>query len=165
MTLSIIAFAVLFVLLFLEVPIAFGMAAVGFVGFAVVIGISPALNLVGQIASDTVMNYTLSVVPLFVLMGNFVTQSRISHDLYDASNTFLGHRRGGLAMATIVACGRVQRGLRLKSGDGRNHEPDRDPVDATLWLRRQPGGRSGRGWRNVGDSYPTQCNPRSLRAR
>ena len=105
MTLSIIAFAVLFVLLFLEVPIAFGMAAVGFVGFAVVIGVSPALNLVGQIASDTVMNYTLSVVPLFVLMGNFVTQSRISHDLYDASNTFLGHRRGGLAMATIVACG------------------------------------------------------------
>ena len=105
MTLSIIAFIVLFGLLFLEVPIAFGMAAVGFVGLWSVIGFAPSLNLVGSLASDTVMNYILSVVPLFILMGNFVTQSRISHDLYDASNSFLGHHRGGLAMGTIVACG------------------------------------------------------------
>ena len=64
-----------------------------------------ALANVGQTAFDAAINYELSVVPLFVLMGNFVTRARLSEELYTASNAFLGHRRGGLAMATIVACG------------------------------------------------------------
>lgn len=97
-------FVLLFILLFLEVPIAFGMGFVGFLGFAWIVGPSPALRSIGQIASDTVFNYEFSVLPLFILMGNFVAYSRISQDLYDASNAWLGHRRGGLATATIVAC-------------------------------------------------------------
>jgi tripartite ATP-independent transporter DctM subunit len=100
-----LGFLALFVLLFLQVPIAFGMAIVGTLGFAYYIGLEPAILSIGSTATDMVMVYEFSVLPLFVLMGNFVARSGISHDLYEASNAWLGHRRGGLAMATVVACG------------------------------------------------------------
>lgn len=105
MTASVIAFVVLLSLCFLRVPIAFAMGIVGFFGFALERGYSPALHQLAQITYATGINYELSVVPLFVLMGNFVTSARLSEDLYNAANAFLGHRRGGLAMATVVACG------------------------------------------------------------
>jgi tripartite ATP-independent transporter DctM subunit len=54
---------------------------------------------------DLAQGHTFTVLPLFILMGNFIARARISHDLYAASNAFLGHYRGGLAMATIAACG------------------------------------------------------------
>lgn len=101
----VIAFVALFVLLFLQVPIAFGMAVIGTIGFGYIIGFEPALKSIGNTATDMVMVYDFSVLPLFILMGNFVARSGISHDLYDTSHAWLGHRRGGLAMATIVACG------------------------------------------------------------
>ena len=101
----ILGFGALFVLLLLQVPIAFGMAIVGTIGFGIYIGFGPALRSIGNTATDMVMVYDFSVLPLFILMGNFVARSGISHDLYEASNAWLGHRRGGLAMATVVACG------------------------------------------------------------
>ncbi|MCW5750000.1 MAG: TRAP transporter large permease [Alphaproteobacteria bacterium] len=100
-----IAFAVLFALLFLGVPIGFGMGIVGAVGFAAFVGWQPTIAMIGQIITDNVFNYGFSILPLFILMGNLVTSSRLSEELYSASHAFLGHRRGGLAMATIVACG------------------------------------------------------------
>ena len=99
-----IGFVALFVLLFLGAPIAFGLLLVGFIGFAMLQGLDPALSMVGQIAFTTVLNEELSVIPLFILMGGFVAVSRLSDDLYAAANAFLGHLRGGLAMATVVAC-------------------------------------------------------------
>jgi C4-dicarboxylate transporter, DctM subunit len=90
---------------FLRIPIAFSMIAVGFAGMTWILGSEGAMANVGQTAFDAAINYELSVVPLFVLMGNFVTRARLSEELYTASNAFLGHRRGGLAMATVVACG------------------------------------------------------------
>jgi len=81
------------------------MAVVGFIGFGEAINYHASLAMVAQVASEEGMNYGLSVVPLFILMGNFVTQSGLSHELYKSSYAFLGHRKGGLAMATIVACG------------------------------------------------------------
>jgi tripartite ATP-independent transporter DctM subunit len=105
MTVVAVAFAALFALLLLEVPIAFGMAAVGLAGLMHFIGPNAAFSMLGTIASETVLNYDLAVLPLFVLMGNFVARSGISQNLYDASNAFVGHLRGGLAMATVVACG------------------------------------------------------------
>ncbi len=99
-----IGFIVLFALLFLGVPIAFGLIAVGFVGFAFIQGLLPALYMVGQIAFSTALNEEMSVIPLFVLMGGFIAAARLSDDLYAAAHAFLGHRRGGLAMTTIVAC-------------------------------------------------------------
>ena len=100
-----LGFAALLVLVFLRLPIAFAMALVGAVGYAFLIDWPPAFSLVAQIARDTAESYALSVVPLFILMGNFVSRAGLSEQLYTASNAFLGHRRGGLAMATIVACG------------------------------------------------------------
>jgi C4-dicarboxylate transporter DctM subunit len=102
---ALIGLAVLLSLAFLRIPIAFSMIAVGFVGMASVSSLGGAMANVGQTAFDAAINYELSVVPLFVLMGNFVTRARLSEELYSASNAFLGHRRGGLAMATVVACG------------------------------------------------------------
>ncbi|MCC2111437.1 MAG: TRAP transporter large permease subunit, partial [Hyphomicrobiales bacterium] len=105
MEVSLIGFAVLLILVFLRVPIAFAMGLVGVVGFTYLVNSKAALSMVAQVAFDTGLAYGLSVVPLFVLMGNFVTEAGLSSQLYRASNAFLGHRRGGLAMATIVACG------------------------------------------------------------
>ena len=105
MTAALIGFAILLVLVFLRMPIAFAMGLVGFVGFGALSGWQPALSMVATIVSETALSYGLSVVPMFILMGNFVSRAGLSTELYRASHSFLGHRRGGLSMATIVACG------------------------------------------------------------
>ncbi len=105
MTVALIGLAALLFLSFLRIPIAFVMILVGFAGMAWANNPIAALYSVGQTAFDAAINYELSVVPLFVLMGNFVARAGLASELYNASNAFLGHRKGGLAMATIVACG------------------------------------------------------------
>ncbi len=102
---SIIGFVVLLGLVFIRIPIAIAMAVVGFVGFGYIVNFYAAFAMTSQVAFETGMEYSLSVIPLFILMGNFVTEAGLSKQLYAASNAFLGHRRGGLAMATVVACG------------------------------------------------------------
>jgi len=98
-------FVALFALLFFGVPLAFALGIVGYVGFAFLVGPVPAGAMSAQIAWDTLASYSLSVLPLFVLMGNLVNHAGLSKQLYAASNALVGHYRGGLAMATIVACG------------------------------------------------------------
>lgn len=105
MTESLIGFAILLALIFLRVPVAFAMAAVGAVGFALMRGWSASWSMVGTVSFDTGLSYSLSVVPLFILMGNLLTISGVSHGLYAAANRLLGRARGGLAMASVVACG------------------------------------------------------------
>jgi C4-dicarboxylate transporter DctM subunit len=105
MTATLIAFAALFALLLWGVPIGFAMGIVGVVGFASVVGTGPAIAMVGQIAIDNVMNYNFSVLPLFIMMGSLFAHSKMADELYGAAHALLGHFRGGLAMATIVACG------------------------------------------------------------
>ena len=100
-----IAFVIVIGLVFGRVPIAFAMAAVGTLGFAMERGWEPAIAIVGEKARRAALNDDLSVVPLFILMGVFVGRAGLSEKLYAASNAFLGHLRGGLAMATVVACG------------------------------------------------------------
>ncbi len=102
---SLLGFAALLVLIFLRVPIAFAMASVGAVGFALLRDWSATWSMVGTVAFDTGLSYSLSVVPLFILMGNLLTISGVSHGLYAAANRLLGGARGGLAMASVVACG------------------------------------------------------------
>ena len=93
------------VTMFVGVPIAFSMGIVGFFGLVGMIGWDPSLAMVAGVTMETGLDYGLSVVPLFILMGNFVTHAGLSDELYAASNAWLGHRRGGLAMATVLACG------------------------------------------------------------
>ena len=105
MTEALIGFAAFLALAFLRVPMAFAMGMVGFAGFAYKVNFNAAASMLAQITYETGLAYTLSVIPLFILMGNFVVRARMSEELYHAAYTFLGHRRGGLAMSTIVACG------------------------------------------------------------
>lgn len=105
MTLFLIAVFVMLLLLVAGLPIAFSLAIVGVFGFALVRGLEPALIMIGQVGIDSSTNYSFSVLPLFVLMGNIIGRTSIAEDLYAAVNTLLGHRRGGLAMATVGACG------------------------------------------------------------
>ncbi len=105
MDVVLIGFAALLVLVFLRMPIAFAMGLVGFAGFGYLTGWKPSLSMVGTLVSETALSYGLSVVPLFILMGNLVSRAGLSGELYAASHAFLGDRRGGLSMATIVACG------------------------------------------------------------
>src|SRR3546814_12378810 len=102
---SLIGFAVMLVLAFARMPIAFGMMIVGFFGFAFIVNWAASLAMIAQVAYDTGLSYEMTVVPLFILMGAFVTRAGLSEALYTASNAFVGHWRGGLAMATLVACG------------------------------------------------------------
>ncbi|MCP4432615.1 MAG: TRAP transporter large permease [Gammaproteobacteria bacterium] len=107
MTASIIGFASLLLLIFLRTPISFAMGFVGFFGFLILIDFNwvAALSMAARRVIDTSQDYGLSVIPLFILMGNLVTRAGLSQELYKASYSFLGHLRGGLSMATVVACG------------------------------------------------------------
>jgi len=101
---ALVGLAAFLALAFMRVPMAFAMGIVGFAGFAYKVNFSAAASMLAQVTYETGMNYTLSVIPLFILMGNFVVRARISQELYHAAYTFLSDRRGGLAMSTIVAC-------------------------------------------------------------
>jgi len=107
MTVSIIGFLCLLLLILLRMPISFAMGIVGFFGFLFLNDFNyvAALSMASRRVIDTSQDYGLSVIPLFILMGNLVTRAGLSHELYKASNSFLGHFRGGLSMATVVACG------------------------------------------------------------
>ena len=102
---AVIGFVVLFGLMLLRVPVGMAMGLVGVSGFAYLVGPGPAFKLIGQTSMRTVTDYTFGVIPMFLLMGAFVTQSGMSRELFRAANTFIGHWRGGLGLATIAACG------------------------------------------------------------
>ena len=105
MTLSLIALFVLLAMIFVRVPIAFAMAIVGGVGFGLLRGWGPAGSMVGNAVFETGLNYSLSVVPLFIFMGNVLAGSGIAQGLFAAADRIFGRMRGGLAMATILSCG------------------------------------------------------------
>jgi C4-dicarboxylate transporter DctM subunit len=92
------------VLALLRVPLAFAMGLVGFVGLGLLRGWAPTMANAAQVVYDTGFAYTLSVVPLFILMGNFVARAGLAHELFRAAYAFIGHVRGGLAHATVIAC-------------------------------------------------------------
>ena len=100
---GLLGFAAMFVLMLLRVPIAIAMAAVGVIGLGLMRSWPAAFSSAATEVLD-IGAYTLSVVPLFVLMGNFVTRAGMSRELYQAAYAFIGHRRAGLSMSTIVAC-------------------------------------------------------------
>jgi len=99
-----VGLAALFVLAAIGVPIALSMTLAGFLGFGLIVSWPAALAMVGQTAFDTAFSYSLAILPLFILMGNFITRARLSEDLYAAAYAFCGHLRGGLALSTLMAC-------------------------------------------------------------
>ncbi|MDO6797692.1 TRAP transporter large permease [Shimia thalassica] len=113
MTAALIGFAIVLILVLVRLPIVFAMGLVGTLGFAYERGgaifdergLKAAMSMVGRQITDTAQDYGLSVVPLFILMGLFVNKGGMAKELYAVSNAFLGHMRGGIAMATVAACG------------------------------------------------------------
>ena len=88
----------------LRVPVGMAMGLVGVVGFSYLVGGTAALKNVGLTSMRTVTDYTFGVIPMFLLMGAFVSNSGMSRELFRAANSFVGHLKGGLGIATIAAC-------------------------------------------------------------
>lgn len=103
-TLAIAGFGGMLLLMALRLPIGLAMLMVGSFGYVELNGLSPFLNYIKTTPYNIFANYTLSVIPLFVLMGAFAERSGLATDLFRAAAAFAGHRRGGLTMAVIAAC-------------------------------------------------------------
>jgi tripartite ATP-independent transporter DctM subunit len=103
-TAGIVGMVALLALLFLRMPIGIAMAFVGAMGIAALNSVDAALHVLGSFPYSYAAVQALSVIPLFVLMGNFAAVSGMSGDLFTAAHAWIGHRRGGLASATILAC-------------------------------------------------------------
>jgi C4-dicarboxylate transporter DctM subunit len=102
---GLIGFLILFVFLFLKVPVGFALALVGFGGFAVLRSVDGALGMLAVIPFRVTTNYHLAVIPLFVLMGAIVANSAIARDLFATAYKWVGRLPGGLASATVLASG------------------------------------------------------------
>ena len=102
LTLSI--FGIMLVLMAIRIPIAVTMFAAGAIGYVMQTGWSPFANFLNTAAFARFASYDLSVIPLFILMGNFATQGGISKALFDFAAGVMGRFKGGLAMASVLAC-------------------------------------------------------------
>lgn len=100
---GVLGIAVMFLVIAFGMPIGFAMGLVGAVGFGLLISFHAAVIKVGVIAFDLATNYAIGTVPLFLFMAHVLFASGIGQDLYDFAARMLGHRRGGLAMATVGA--------------------------------------------------------------
>lgn len=101
---AILGFVAMFVLMGLRVPLGVAMGIVGVLGFAAMRGINPALNLLTTSPIRVITDFNLTLVPFFILMGAFATNSGMSRELFRTGNAWLGQFRGGLALSTIAAC-------------------------------------------------------------
>lgn len=102
---ALLGFVAMFALMAVRVPIGIAMGIAGVGGFALLSGMKPALNLLANVPLSVLTDYNLSVIPMFILMGAFASHSGMSTELFKAGRAWLGHRRGGLALASIAACG------------------------------------------------------------
>ena len=103
MLIAAIGFLLSFLLIILRVPIAIALGATGFLGFGYLVGWKQSAVMLAIITKESAMSYTLAVIPLFVLMGNFVIGAGVSKEIFRSARLFMGHHRGGLAMASITA--------------------------------------------------------------
>tara|TARA_R100000365_G_C2747356_1_gene77181 strand:- start:261 stop:1565 length:1305 start_codon:yes stop_codon:yes gene_type:complete len=103
-TIGLIGIAVLFALLALRTPVGFAMAAVGLAGITILQNERAALATFSTETFELALKLDLIIIPFFVLMGNLAGVSGLSRNLYDAAYAWIGHRRGGLASATILGC-------------------------------------------------------------
>jgi len=102
---ALLGFVGMFALMAVRVPIGVAMGLAGVGGFALLSGTKPALNLLANVPLSVLTDYNLIVIPMFILMGAFASHSGMSTELFKAGRAWLGHRRGGLALASIAACG------------------------------------------------------------
>ena len=102
-TLALLTIALMFVLMALRTPIAIAMFVSGSIGYVIQTGWSPYANFMNSMAFARFASYDLSVIPLFILMGQFATRGGISKSLFEFTAAVVGRLRGGLAMAAVMA--------------------------------------------------------------
>ena len=102
--LGLLIFALTLLVIMLRVPVGLAMLVMGGIGYALVAGWDPLLNTLKHSSYQRFSSYTLSVVPLFLLMGQFATRAGLNRALFQATRAWLGHLRGGLAIATVGGC-------------------------------------------------------------
>ncbi len=103
-TIGLLGVIVLLILIMLKVPIGFSMLIIGVVGYGVIIGPTAALAKMGTDIFNNAHNYSLSVIPMFTLMGMFIGCAGLGKDMFNAFNAWFGHIKGGLAIAAIITC-------------------------------------------------------------
>ncbi|TFZ07188.1 TRAP transporter large permease [Ramlibacter henchirensis] len=102
---ALLGFVGMFALMAVRVPIGIAMGVAGVCGFAALSGWKAGFNLLANVPLSVVTDYNLSVIPMFILMGAFASRGGMSRELFAAGRAWLGHLRGGLAMASVAACG------------------------------------------------------------
>ena len=160
---AVLGFVALFALMLLRVPVGMAMGLVGVSGFGYLVGGTPALKLVGQTSMRTVTDYTFGVIPMFLLMGTFVSNSGMSRDLFRAANGFVGHLRGGLGHCHRRGLRRLCRDLRLVGRDRRDVFGGGLSGNAPLRLSAILRHRRDRGRRHAGRHAAAVDRARGLR--
>lgn len=102
---GLLGFTLLLAMAFAGIHLGVAMFITGFFGFAFLRGLDASVSLAGALIFETSLSYGFALLPLFLLMGNIIYLSKLSEDLYDTANAWMGHRPGGLAKATVAACG------------------------------------------------------------
>jgi C4-dicarboxylate transporter DctM subunit len=103
---GLIGFLCLIIVIFLQVPIAIAMAVTGAAGYLILTGnLKGMISLFGTETVNVLINKDFAVIMLFLLMGGFAGAANLSADIYRFANAWMGHLRGGLAMATVIGCG------------------------------------------------------------
>ena len=103
-TIALLGILIMFALIALHVPVGVSLAITGVGVFAWIVGFDEALSLIGTEFSATLSNMDYSIIPFFILLGSLASAAGLSTDLFRLANSFLGHRRGGLALATVGGC-------------------------------------------------------------
>jgi len=103
-TIGIIGIVLLVIIFLLRMPVGFAMAFVGLIGFSCLVSTEAGLSILARDVFHIFSSYSLTVIPMFVLMGSLASASGMSKRLYDASYSLLGRLRGGLAIATVAGC-------------------------------------------------------------
>jgi C4-dicarboxylate transporter, DctM subunit len=162
---ALLGFAAVFALALLRVPLAFAMGFVGFVGLGLLRGWAPTAANAAQVVYDSGFAYTLSVVPLFVLMGNFVARAGLAHELFRVAYAFIGHVRGGLAHATVIACAGFGAICGSSIATAATMSQGGLSADEEAGLCRPPERRRHRRRRHAGHHDPAVDHPGDLRHR
>ncbi|MEJ7931338.1 TRAP transporter large permease [Ramlibacter sp. AN1015] len=102
---ALLGFVGMFALMAVRVPIGIAMGIAGVCGFATLTSWGPGMNLLANVPLSVLTDYNLTVIPMFILMGAFASRGGMSGELFSAGRAWLGHLRGGLAMASVAACG------------------------------------------------------------
>ena len=162
-TIGAIGVLALFTMLFFRVPVWIALTLVGFVGNSIMSGVTPTFALAGTVPFDVGSGYTLSVLPLFILMGEVASVTGLSSDLFKAARVVLAGVRGGLAVGALAASRLLRRGLRLVGGDRGDHDAHRAAGNAQGRLRRRPRRRRARRRRQPRHSHSALDHPGDLR--